>query len=70
MRQRKAATPIMPPRPRLPRGMVTLAILLTLVTTALSGCILVPVGYGHEHGRHWGHGHGYGRWERHHDSWR
>lgn len=46
--------------------LITLALLLGVVTSALSGCILVPVGgWGdeHEHGR-WHDRHGYYRGER------
>lgn len=59
LRERKAG-----PRSRR-SGLIALALLLGVVTSALSGCVLVPVGgwgYEHEHAR-WHDGHGYYRGE-------
>ncbi len=41
-------------------GALTLS--LALVVSLLAGCVIVPVGYGYEHERHW---YGYYRHERH-----
>jgi hypothetical protein len=47
------------------RRVAGLALLLVLVSGVASGCILVPVGYGHDHGRHGGyHGRGFDRDDR------
>jgi hypothetical protein len=70
MRQRNSQTTIVRAkaqarRQSAARRAVFFAILLGLVTTALSGCVFVPLGgYGHEgHGddRH-GYERGHGRW--------
>jgi hypothetical protein len=46
------------------RNLITLALLLGVVMSGLSGCILVPVGgWGYEHEHHWHDRHGYYRGE-------
>ena len=47
-------------RPPASRRVAGVALLPVLVTSAVSGCILVPVGYGHGHGGHGRHGGYYG----------
>jgi hypothetical protein len=41
-------------RPKATRspGLATAALLLTLVASALTGCVVAPVDYGHDHWRH------------------